>query len=495
MGNGRSSEVVACVDMGTTRVKGGILADDGTIVAETDAAAPPVQDWHGFVAFDAAAYLQQVHDVLREITAHLDDVGTVQALVLTNQRATVVPVSQDGTAVGPALSWEDTSGDPHFSAFVEGFGPDRFSGITGLPPSALWSLAELLRLREDVPETYRQTAKAVLLHDYVLHSLGTERFLTDASNGSVTGMQDVRKRQWSDEILSAADISPSMLPEITEPGQVCGSLADRPTAVTGLPKDLPLIVGGGDQQCAVLGIGASEHGDAALCLGTAAVLSCPVNRPMPESAGRFFCTAHVIPDRWVLEGIHNAFASSMEWAGTMLGMPSLAERDKALLNSPPGASGVSFLPFLSGIGSPDYDAAVAGTFLGLKLNHTAADLMRAVHEGVVLETRRLIDAVAGECGVTRIIVGGGFTTGETGQILADIMGRDIVVADVREASLLGAAALAWTGAGRYTNVAGAARQLAGKSCRTLQPRDAGVYNGIYEEYKKRVRDLRETYST
>jgi len=488
-----TGDLVLCVDMGTTRIKGGAFTDDGTAVTLAAAPVPPLEDWRGFVAFDAGSYLDQVLSVLSEVADGLPDSRRACALSITSQRATVVPVSPGGDPSGPGLSWQDTSGEAVLGRLVEGFGGGRFSDATGLPPSALWSLAKILRLRSDAPEVFTATACFALLHDYVMHQLGAEGFVTDPSNASVTGLMDLGSRSWSTAILAEAGLSRSVLPIISTAGTVCGTLGRRAARATGLPEGLPLVVGGGDQQCAALGIGAFEQGDASLCLGTAAVLSCPVDTPMPGAAGRFFCTSHATEEGWVLEGIHNAFAASLNWAGRAAGVMTAGERMEMVQQSVPGAHGVRFMPFLSGIGSPDYDAAAAGTFLGLRLTHTRADLIRSVYEGVLLETRRLVSAASGESKVKRLLIGGIMSDEGTGQLLADVLGTDIEVTSATEISLLGAAALAWTGAGRFESVKEAARHLSGRSYRTVHPEDPSGYDSIYLQYEKDVRAIRSLY--
>lgn len=489
-----SADLTICIDMGTTRIKGGALDAEGGIVSLSSVPVPPIGDWRGFLAFDAEVYFERVLGVLREIAEHLGDPCGVRAIALTSQRATIVPVRADGTAAGPGLSWQDTSGAGDFDSWLSRCGPGRFTDITCLPPSALWSAAKVLRLRDQAPDIFRSTARLALLHDFVLHGLGTEDYVTDPSNASLTGFLDLRRRCWSGELLDTSGISESLLPALRPAGSVCGILGSGAASATGLPEGTLLVTGGGDQQCAALGIGAFEAGEAGLCLGTAAVLSCPTEMPPPGALGGFFCTAHATETGCVLEGIHNAFAASLNWAGAALGVRTARARMRAVGRSRPGANGVRFLPFLSGIGSPDYDAETAGTFLGLRPTHVSADLVRSVYEGVLFETRRLLEAASGLASVRRVLIGGILMGGKLEQMLADILGCEIEVASATEISLRGAAALAWTGAGRYPTVKDAARRIAGRKYRRIRPRELQAYDAMYERYLRDVREVRSLYS-
>ena len=383
-------KALLCADMGTTLIKAAAFAEGGAAVAAADRPMPLFLSWSGFLAFDPEACLSALFDALREVSAALPRETVVCGIILTHQRATVVPVDEAGQALTPALSWQDASGGPLLQEFSRALGDGRFSRITGLPLSAFLTLPKILRLRRDQPAIFRRVKKFLSLGDFALKRLGAEEFVTDPSNASVTGMLDIEKLAWSGDLLDAAGLSASLLPKLAGTASACGALCDAAADSLGIARDTVLLVGGGDQQLSVLGGGASSAGDGALCLGSAAILSVLVDGPRTDLADRFFCTAHVAQGRWVVEGIHGSFAGSIEWAGTALGMGSAGDRRKVLDYSPAGARGVRFFPFLSGIGTPDNDAACAGTFTGLRRTHTVQDMMRAVYEGIVFEARRMI---------------------------------------------------------------------------------------------------------
>ncbi len=488
------SQVVVCVDIGTTRIKSAALDDCGNTVAEVSADTPAPASWNGFVTFDAKACLNAVVELLANLSRRLVAKNhTVLALTLTNQRATLVPLDREQQALGPAISWQDTSCAAAVDSLIECVGRKRFTDTTGLPPSPLWSLVKILHLRRQFPDVFGGVGQFVFLGDYLLLCFGAEKPVTDASNASVSGILDIRTRNWSREILSACGVRESLLPEVVATGTVCGRLSDEVASRTGLPSGLPLVVGAGDQQCSALAVGAVEEGDAGLCLGTAAILSCCSSTPRPELAGQFFCTAHALPRTWVLEGIHNAFLSSLNWLGTVLGVTDAHQRWDLVRSVPPGANGLLFFPFLAGIGSPDFDGAAAGTFTGLRNAHTSADLMCAAMEGVIFETRRMLDRIPDEIQIRRLVISGGFTTNGTDQMLADALGREIAISPVSESTLRGASAIAWAALGRFDSIAQAARSITNSTIKTLVPTSPSSYDSIYEKYAASVDRVRALY--
>ncbi len=408
---------VCCVDLGTTGFKAAAFDDDGVPVREAAVPAPPFL--RGAPELDARA----VHAGALRCLAGLSDggaPGSVEALVVTGQRATVVPVDAAGDAVGPVLSWQDTRGARAGQERIGRIGPGRFSRITGLPPSALWSLAKIAWLQRERPEVARAAGRYVLLVDHVLSHLGGRPPVTDPSAASVTGLLDLARGDWSAELLDAAGLAAHEVPELAAAGTVVGRLTAAAAAATGLPEGLPLVLGGGDQQCSALGVGVIDPGQAALGLGTAAVVSCPVDRPPvgDEGAG-WFGTAHVIPGRWVIEAIHNTYGATLAWCRDLLAVDSVSSLERLAAEAPAGAGGLLLLPFLSGIGSPDFAGAVRGAILGIDTASGRAELARAALEGVALELRRILDAVADQVAVERLAVsGGGAAPGLATRLLA-----------------------------------------------------------------------------
>lgn len=486
------SEWVCGVDMGTTTVKATLMDAEGRVAGLAHAPAPPLAVWHGFLSFDAEAHQQVVFDVVRRTLASTGAApARVVALALCSQRATVVPIRPDGLAAGPALSWQDVSGDADMQAFVGRFGREAFLNVTGLPPSVLWSLAKCLRLRREWPAFANPGLRFATLHDYVLSRFGSDGLLTDASNASVTGLMDTRTRSWSDPLLAAAGMSRAQWPEIRPAASPAGRCSPGAAAASGLSAGTPLVVGGGDQQCATLGAGALDVGDAALCLGTAAVISCPLRAPVVRHGGGFFCTAHVVPDRWVLEGLHASFSGAVQWAMRALGCESGPDFDAWVAAAPPGADGAVFLPFLAGAASPDFDASRRASFAGLGLAHTRAHLARAVVEGISCDLRRILDAAAQWAPMRRLLVSGGGLPGPASrQVFASLVGYPMHLAEDPQTTQLGAAMLAWTGAGKYNSLAAAAACMAAPFSAPAAAAPAGHADAVWQAYIRRLNAAR-----
>ena len=179
-----------------------------------------------------------------------------------------------------------------------------------------------------------------------------------------------------------------------------------------------------------------------------------------------------------------------DWAGGLLGAGTPEEREALAVSSETGSAGLRFLPFLSGIGSPDYDSRTGGAFVGLGLSHGRPEVMLSVYEGVLLESRRVLEAVAPAARIERLVLGGGPSSGSMTGLIAEVLGRPFHLAPSSEASLLGAAAVAWRGAGLFSGVADAGRELAGTGLVEVEPEDPERYDAVYREYRSMVTGIR-----
>lgn len=479
------TDAVCVLDLGTTGIKAALVDAEGSILFRARAPAIPM-DGDAF-EFDATHTLETVDRLIRKVVSARPN-DHIVAVSSSCQRATVVPVAGDDRPTGPALSWQDPRGGVAATRLAEAVGPGRFTAITGLPPSFLWSVGKVLWFREAYPEVWRGTARVALLNDLVLRHLGAEGVWTDFSNASLTGLLDLAALDWSEPLLDAAGLTRDRLPALVAPGARVGSVSATAARATGLPRGTPLVAGGGDQQCAALGMATLEPGEASLCLGTAAVVSCPVDRPITDGTG-CFCTAHVARDRWVLEGIHNSFGSALAWtrgvleAGDEAGLEALARAGDS--------GGAVFVPHLAGVGTPDHLGAARGALVGLNLGHGRAAVARAVYEGIACETRRILDGMEAGGPIRCLVLAGGVSTGDLiPRLLADLTGRTLIVRQVSEASLLGAAALAWVGAGRFPDAAAAARGLVPEAgAGILEPTSPDAGAARYRRYLAAVDTL------
>jgi xylulokinase len=354
-----------------------------------------------------------------------------------------------------------------------------------------------LWVRENEPQVYAQTAHILLPKDYIRYRLTGEQAV-DKADGSGTILFDIKNRDWSAEMLQALEIPPEWLPRTFEGPEITGAITAGAAEATGLKTGTPVVAGGGDQAAQAVGVGAVQPGIVALTLGTSGVVFASTSRALIEPEGRLHAFCHAAPGTWHLMGVMLSAAGSLRWYRDTLapGVPY----DRLLEPAgkvPAGSEGLLFLPYLTGERTPHPDPLARGAFVGLTVRHNQAHLTRAVLEGVafgLLDSMELIrKAGLGEIQQVRVS-GGGARSPLWRQILADVMGTELVTVNTTEGAAFGAALLAGVGAGNWGSVADSCQAAISILERTQpQPLQISRYRELYPRYRNLYPALRSTF--
>jgi xylulokinase len=454
------------IDVATTGTKALLIDERGSVVAsatkEYSLSTPrplwseqdPADWWEGAVA--------SIREVLE---ASAIDPAAIIGLGLTGQMHGLVLLDRRGQVLRPAILWNDQRTGPQCERITETVGFERLLEWTGNPALPGFTAPKILWVREHEPAIYAQVAHILLPKDYIRYRLSGE-FATDMSDASGTSLLDIRRRHWSVEMLEALEIPAHWLPPCHEGPQVTGEISPVAAEETGLRAGTPIVGGGGDQAAQAVGVGAVNPGIVALTLGTSGVVFAPTVEPVVEEKGRLHSFCHALPDRWHLMGVMLSAGGSLRWFRDALGKEEIAEATEKgvdpyeiLLEGakavPVGSEGLLFLPYLTGERTPHADPLARGAFIGLTLRHSKAHLVRAVLEGVAYGLQDSLELLR-RTGVSDLeqvrVSGGGARSPLWRQILADILGIELVTVNVTEGAAYGAALLAAVGAGIYTSV-------------------------------------------
>lgn len=489
---------MAAVDCGTTAIKAGIFDLAGRMRGFAARPCPCISRPDGRIENDPRLLVREVLRCLGESARSLGKArGGIAALAISTQRATVLALDDAGEALGRAISWQDMRGAGEIEALRRRIDDRRYARITGLPNHPVFTLAKLLWIQRHDRARARKTRRFALVQDYLLKALGAEEFFCDWSNASLTGMLDIGRFQWSRPILELAELDAARLPVLVPSGLPVGTLSAAAARACGLPEGLALIAGGGDQQCAGVGAGAVRPGVVEITLGTAAAPLCYSDKRRQDPQRRVTCCAHAVAGKWEIEGLQHVAGASLKW---MRGIYDHQERFspaffRRLARVRPGAGGVLFYPYLDGAGAPHWDARARAAFLGLSLAHDRYALVRAVIEGVSMETREILEVFAAlRVPVDEVrLTGGCAAIGVWNQIQADLYGKPVRTLENRQASLLGAAILAAQGVGLYRSVAEASDAMV-RLRRTYTPAPARTeaYEEIYRTFCRVRREMGRT---
>jgi xylulokinase len=280
-------------------------------------------------------------------------------------------------------------------------------------------------------------------------------FATDASDASGTLLLDLRKRNWSSEILDALQVPRGWLPPVLEGTEEAGRLRPDVSSELGLPAGIPIAAGGGDNAAAAVGSGIVEGGLASSSIGTSGVVFAHTPEVVADPSGRLHTFCHAVPGAYHVMGVTLSAGGSLQWWRQLIGEEHSYEALIELAaTAPPGSEGLLFLPYLTGERTPHSDPLARGAFFGLTARHRAAHLTRAVLEGVVYSLHDCLEIMTGlGIDVTEVrAIGGGARSALWRQIQADVFGVPVRRMVVDEGPAYGAALLAGVTGGQFRSV-------------------------------------------
>ncbi|HWV25530.1 MAG TPA: glycerol kinase GlpK, partial [Thermomicrobiales bacterium] len=377
---------------------------------------------------------------------------------ITNQRETTVLWDrQTGEPVAPAIVWQSRqTADIIRDINARGMA-DRYQAITGLVPDAYFSASKIawlldrdanLRRRAEAGDICFGTIDSWL----IWHLTGGKRHITDMSNASRTMLFDIRKQAWCAELLADLRIPAAILPEVVPNS---GELAITDPSVFG--AGIPIAGSAGDQQSALFGQACFQPGEAKNTYGTGSFLLMQTGEEARASTCNLLTTiAWNIDGRteYALEGAIFVTGAAVQWLRDGLGIIRHASEVEALAASVGDTGGVSFVPALSGMGAPYWDADARGTITGISRGTTSAHIARATLEAIAMQSRDVLKAMESDSGIglAELRVDGGAAQNDLlMQMQADVLGVPVVRPKNVETTVLGAAYLAGMGVGIWTD--------------------------------------------
>ncbi len=480
----RSGEVFIGLDLGTSGLKGVAMSNDGTLVATASAGYETSRALPGRAEQDPAGWFSAVAEVVASLA------GTVPAdrwagIGLSAMLPTLVLANSDGVLVGPAITWEDDRADPDGERFRADAGEDDLYRETGQWVDGRYLLPMFRWIERQEPARAERATWILGAKDHLFSRL-TGEVATDPSTAAGFGCYSLATGRWNSELAGAAA---TKLPPVESSSFTRGLWADAAAAL-GLPPGIPVYLGAADSVCGALGAGAAESGDRVSLWGTSTVIM-GVNADLALDAGhRFLTTPLAMGDMWGLEMDLVSTGSAIMWLAGMLGVGEV-ELFELASSSPPGANGMSFLPYL-GFGEQGalWDPTLHGTIGQLTLAHTRADVARALLEGIALEVRRCV-RVLDEAGVAPgpLVVAGGAAGSEMfAGMLAGAIGSTISrIEHGRWMSARGAAIVAAASAGSV-QVDG----MTPPAGSTIEPRpgDASTWDELAGRHEDQLRRMR-----
>jgi xylulokinase len=453
-----SGPLLVGLDVGTTNVKALIVRPDGSTEAMATAAQETMYPRPGWASHDPERLWEICCGVLREAVAKIHDPRRVVSIAVASMGEAGVTLDDRGNPTHEIIAWFDRRTVLQTDRFAARLSPDELFAITGSALQPIMTAPKLMWIQDEQPGAWARTRKFLNVSAYVAFRLGAVA-TQDHSLASRTGLFDLRARDWSDWLLETAGLERELFGDLTPGGARIGSVSAEAAAVTGLPAGTAIGIAGHDHFCGAFAAGAIQHGELLDSIGTAEGLLVTLDRPVDDVAmgGMGFTQgAHVVPDRYYGFGSVYTAGAAIEWARqTIAGGRSHEELQRGARGVPAGSLGVVFLPHLRLALFPQVDSRARAAFVGLTTDTTSDAMMRAVIEGVAMESRAgmiPLSRFAGLPAVTDVkVIGGTSRNRLLVEVKASVMNARHHVLRLDEATALGAAMLGGMAAGVYAS--------------------------------------------
>ncbi len=438
------------IDLGTSEVKVLLLDDHHSIVATTGERLEVSRPHAHWSEQDPGAWWLATCKAVATMKDEAPKAyAAVKAIGLSGQMHGATLLDNEDQVLRPAILWNDTRSAAECVELTERFPAlPQVSGNLAMPG---FTAPKLVWVAKHEPAIFKKIKSVLLPKDFLRLKLIGEK-VGEMSDAAGTLWLDVAERDWSDDLLAATGLSRSHMPRLVEGCDVSGMLLPALAAEWGLPDNVVVAGGGGDNAASAVGIGAVAPGDGFLSLGTSGVLFVVTDQFRPNSASAVHAFCHALPNTWHQMSVMLSAASCLSWMSKLVGVSSegqLLAQVAKLTAVQKGAAPV-FLPYLSGERTPHNDATAQGLFFGLAHDTDAAALAYSVIEGVAFGTMdglAALQAAGTEIG-RLLLVGGGSRSPVWAQLIASILNIEVVtLAGGETGGALGAARLAWLAAG------------------------------------------------
>lgn len=496
------------VDLGTSGTKTVLFDEKGNSIASKTIEYPLYQPKNGWAEQDPLDwYNAAINSIKTVVTESKVDPKDVVSLAIAGQMHGLVMLDKDGKVLRKSILWCDARTGKQCDEITERVGKKRLIEINANPALSGFTAPKILWVRENEKDIYDKCATILLPKDYVRYML-TNELAMEITDASGTNLLDIKKREWSGEILEKLEIDPSLMPPLIESCAVAGKLTKEAAEATGLCEGTIVAGGAGDNAAAALGTGVCRDGQAFVTLGTSGVVFAHTSKVSIDPLGRVHTFCAAVPGTWTAMSCTLAAGLSLRWVRDELYSHENGECTKegkdvydymtgAAAKVPSGSDGLIYLPYLMGERSPVLDPEARGVFFGLSARHQKSHLTRAVLEGITLSQRHNLEVLHDMDITPKTLAacGGGGRSPFWRQMLADILKCEVTTIESKEGPALGAAILAAVAAGIYSKVEDAVDALVKKGADEAKPADAEVkrYDEIFNLYQSLYPTMRPAF--
>jgi xylulokinase len=470
------------IDLGTSAVKLLLMDEKGKIRNIVSREYPLFFPQPGWSEQNPADWARETFFGIRELTADIDRTQ-VAGIGCGGQMHGLVALDEDDRVIRPAILWNDGRTEEETAWLNNEIGKASLSRYTANIAFAGFTAPKLLWMKKNEPENFARIRKIMLPKDYINYRL-TGVHACDYSDASGMLLLDVKNRCWSKKMLEICSLTEAQMPKLFESYETIGTLLPDVAELTGLPKVVRVAAGAGDNAAAAVGTGVVGEGGCNISLGTSGTIFISSEKFGVDPHNALHAFAHA-DGGYHLMGCMLSAASCNKWlCEEILKTTDYAAEQASITDENLGRNRVFFLPYLMGERSPINDVNARGTFTGLSMDTSRADLTQAVLEGVAFAIRDSLE-VARALGLDirkSRICGGGAKSPLWRKIMANVCNLELEQIESEEGPGYGGAMLAAVACGEFATVKEAAEKLV-HVVATVKP-DPEICARYEEQYQK-----------
>lgn len=474
------------IDLGTSSTKLLLSDEKGNILNTVSKDYPLIFPHPGWSEQDPELWWKACAEGIPELLKGFD-ASSVAGIGSGGQMHGLVALDKDDNVIRPAILWNDGRTAEEVVYLNEEIGRKKLSELTANIAFAGFTAPKILWMKKNESENFARISKIMLPKDYINYRL-TGVHCCDYSDASGMLLLDVKNKKWSKEMLDICSIKESQMPALFESYEVVGSLKGDVAGLLGLPKTVKVVAGAGDNAAAAVGTGTVGEGKCNISIGTSGTVFISSDHFGVDPNNALHAFAHA-DGGFHLMGCMLSAASCNKWfCEDILGTDDYAALQSDIKPENLGKNHVFFLPYLMGERSPINDTDARGTFVGMTMDTSRADMVQAVLEGVAFAIRDSVE-VARSLGIEikrSKICGGGSKSPLWKSIFANVLGIPLDMVKTEQGPGFGAVMLAMVGCGLYKDVQSAADSLV-STASTVEPDDKLV--ALYEERYGKFRQI------
>ncbi|MBO4980534.1 MAG: xylulokinase [Lachnospiraceae bacterium] len=473
------------IDLGTSAVKLLLMDSEGGIRNIVSREYPLFFPHSGWSEQDPADWYEQTMDGMKELLGGFDK-SKVAGIGFGGQMHGLVMLDKEDRVIRPAILWNDGRTVEECRYLNEVVGRERLSEYTANIAFAGFTAPKLLWVKEKEPQNFARIAKIMLPKDYIAYRLSGVH-CTDVSDASGTLLFDVKNRTWSKEMCEICGVGEDVLPKCFESYEKVGTVLPVVAAELGIPESTVVAAGAGDNAAAAVGTATVGPNRCNISLGTSGTIFITTDHFGVDEHNALHSFAHADGNYHLMGCMLSAASCNKWWMDEIIGTKDYAGEQETIQKL--GENPVYFLPYLMGERSPHNNPNARGTFIGMSMDTTRADMTQAVLEGVAFALRDSLE-VAKALGIRlerTKICGGGARSPLWRKIIANVLGLKVDVIENEQGPALGGAMLAAVACGEYADVKEIADKVV-KVVDTIEPEPE-----LVAKYRERYQVFQELY--